>query len=257
MRDQVKLNKWDPDNYDNKVGFVSEFGKQALRLLYTVPGESSLDLGCGTGDLTYEIFKLGARSIGIDYSPTMIKKACEKYPGISFSVDFAETFRLKESVDAVFSNAVLHWVKEPSMAIESIYLALKEGGRFVAEFGGQGNVDMVIKAIYEVRSKYEIDAAELNPWFYPSVEEYTSLLEKQGFQIIEAYLFDRPTKLKGEERGLRDWLDIFFGIFFENLSFDEKEESYKSIEEILRPVLFRNGSYFADYVRIRVKAVKV
>ncbi|MEO1785024.1 methyltransferase domain-containing protein [Thermodesulfobium sp. 4217-1] len=251
------MNKWDPDNYDNKVGFVSEFGKEVLGLLAPVPGESILDLGCGTGDLTYEIFKLGAKPIGIDYSPTMIKKACEKYPGIPFSVDFAETFRLKETVDAVFSNAVLHWVKSASLAIESIYLALKEGGRFVAEFGGKGNVDMVIKAIYEAFSKYEIDAAKLNPWFYPSVEEYAPLLESQGFKVIEAYLFDRPTRLKGGERGLRDWLDIFFGIFFEELSIYEKEEAYNSIEEILRPALFRDGSYFADYVRIRVKAVKV
>ncbi len=251
------MNKWDPDNYDNKVGFVSEFGKEVLGLLAPVPGESILDLGCGTGDLTYEIFKLGTKPIGIDYSPTMIKKACEKYPGIPFYVDFAETFRLKETVDAVFSNAVLHWVTRASLAIESIYLALKEGGRFVAEFGGKGNVDMVIKAIYEVLSKYKIDAAKLNPWFYPSVEEYTSLLESQGFKVKEAYLFDRPTKLKGEERGLRDWLDIFFGIFFEELSIYEKEEAYSSIEEILRPSLFRDGSYFADYVRIRVKAVKI
>lgn len=251
------MNKWDPDNYDNKVGFVSEFGKEVLKLLAPELGESILDLGCGTGDLTYEIFKLGAAPIGIDYSPTMVKKACEKYPGIPFSVDFAQAFRLKEPVDAVFSNAVLHWVKIPSLAIESIYLALKEGGRFVAEFGGKGNVDSVIKAIYEVLSQYKIDAAQLNPWFYPSTEEYTSLLENQGFKVIEAYLFDRPTRLKGEERGLRDWLDIFFGMFFEKLSPDEKEESYKSIEEILRPALFRDRSWIVDYVRIRVKAVKV
>ncbi|HEM55248.1 MAG TPA: class I SAM-dependent methyltransferase [Thermodesulfobium narugense] len=251
------MNKWDAENYDKKVGFVSEFGKEVLQLLSPIPGESILDLGCGTGDLTYEIFKFGAEPIGIDCSPAMIERARKKYPEIQFFVDLAESFRLKSQVDAVFSNAALHWVKKASLAIESIYLALKEGGRFVAEFGGRGNVDMVIKAIYEVLSKYKIDAAKLNPWFYPSVEEYTLLLENQDFKVIEAYLFERPTRLRGKERGLRDWLDIFFGIFFEELSVDEKEESYKSIEEILKPALFRDGSYFADYVRIRIKAVKV
>ncbi|AEE13753.1 Methyltransferase type 11 [Thermodesulfobium narugense DSM 14796] len=251
------MNTWDPENYDNKVHFVSEFGKEVLKLLSPMSGEIILDLGCGTGDLTYEIYRLGAIPIGVDCSTTMIERARKKYPEIKFFVDFAESFRLKDPVDAVFSNAVLHWVKKASLAIESIYLALKGGGRFVAEFGGRGNVDSVIKAICKVLSRYEIDAAKLNPWFYPSVEEYASLLENQGFKTIEAYLFDRPTRLKGKEKGLRDWLDIFFGVFFEKLSLDEKEEAYKSIEEILRPTLFIDGNWVVDYVRLRVKAVKI
>ena len=249
--------EWDSNLYDDKISFVSKLGRDVVTLLNPQPGERILDLGCGTGDLTNEILLAGADPVGIDYSSSMIETAMSKYPNITFKVDNGETFRVSESFDAVFSNAALHWMTRPRMVIESVWLALRNGGRFVAEFGGKGNVAAITKAIGQVVSMYGIDASERNQWFYPSIGEYASLLEAQGFRVVNALHFVRPTPLEDGENGLRHWLDMFAGTFFTDMSEVQKLKAYSSIEEILRPTLYSNGKWTADYARIRVKAVKI
>ena len=100
--------------------------------------------------------------------------------------------------DAVFSNATLHWVKPPIQALHCIFKSLKQGGRFVAEFGGKGNVqtitDEIIKQIKEAGFEFK---KEQFPWFYPSIAEYSSLMEETGFRVTFAQHFDRPTPFGG------------------------------------------------------------
>jgi trans-aconitate methyltransferase len=132
------MNVWNADIYDEKLSFVSELGKSLIEMLRPKQGEKILDLGCGTGELTNEIAKLGAEVVGMDASPDMIEKARKKYPYISFLVDRGETFRTQEHYDAIFSNAALHWMKQAESVVQSMALALREGGRLVAEFGGNG-----------------------------------------------------------------------------------------------------------------------
>ena len=55
------------------------------------------------------------------------------------------------------------------------------GGRFVAEFGGKGNVRRVIDAINRAYAKFGIECGLAdNAWYYPSVAEYAALSEKKG-----------------------------------------------------------------------------
>ena len=206
-------NNWDSNLYDDKISFVSRLGKDVVQLLDPQPGEKILDLGCGTGDLTNEILRLGAVPLGIDYSGSMIEKARHKYPNITFQVENGETFRVTDQFDAVFSNAALHWMTEPSKVVESVWLALRNGGRFVAEFGRKGNVKTITDAISEVVSTFGVNASERNPWFYPSIGEYSSLLENQGFRVVYAVHFDRPTQLEDDENGLKHGLICFQGLF--------------------------------------------
>ena len=119
----------------------------------------------------------------------MIQEALAKYPNLQFKVENGEEFRTEEKFDAVFSNTALHWMKRAANVIESVWMALKPGGRFVAEFGGKGNVELVIKGLENALHAFGISAAERNPWFYPSVGEYASLLEKQGFRVTYALHF--------------------------------------------------------------------
>ena len=163
------INTWDADLYDSKIGFVSERGKEVVNLLNPQPGERILDLGCGTGELTYEIARSGAIPLGIDLSPTMIEKARRKFPDLQFAVVNAETFRTTEQFDAVFSNAALHWMKGAAAVIKSVWLALRPGGRFIAEFGGKGNVNTIMQGITGVLAEHGISAAERNPWYFPSI----------------------------------------------------------------------------------------
>jgi trans-aconitate methyltransferase len=253
----VSVNVWNADIYDEKLSFVSELGKSLIQMLGPKQGEKILDLGCGTGDLTNEIAKLGAEVVGIDASSHMIEKARKKYPYISFFVDRSETFRTQERYDAIFSNAALHWMKQDESVVQSMALALREGGRLVAEFGGKGNVDAIVKAIEEVLlTNYGIDAKEKNPWYFPSIREYSSLLEKYGFRVMYANHFDRPTPLPDGDQGLDHWLDGFAGAFFAGLKSSEKDMVYQQIKQRLKAYLWKDGVWIADYKRIRIMAAK-
>lgn len=248
---------WKTELYDNKLGFVSEYGKEVVELLSPASGEKILDVGCGTGDLAYEISKTGATVVGMDFSAEMIEKAQVKYPTIHFFTGNGEQFQLDETFDAVFSNAALHWMKNAKQVVENVWNVLNSGGRFVAEFGGKGNVNRIVKATTAVLDEdYAIDAEKLNPWFFPSISEYSALLEQQGFRVTYAILFDRPTKMEDGEEGLNHWLSGFANHFFANVSEEDKKLLYAKIAARVRNDLFHDGTWYVDYVRIRVKAIK-
>jgi trans-aconitate methyltransferase len=256
MEETVSINTWDSDLYDDKINFVSQLGKGVVDLLDPQKGEQILDLGCGTGDLTKEIANFGSIPLGIDLSESMIETAQKKFPLIQFSVENAINYRTQQKFDAVFSNAALHWMKQAPEVVESIWLALRPGGRFVAEFGGKGNVATIIQGIASVLSKKGISAAERNPWYYPSIAEYSTLLEKQGFRVTYAMHFDRPTPLNDGENGLKHWLDMFSDDFFYGFSSSEKSAIYEEIMVDLQTELYKDGTWFADYKRIRIMAIK-
>lgn len=252
------IHVWQPGLYDDKLGFVSEYGKDVVELLQARPGERILDLGCGTGDLTYEISKVGAEVFGMDLSEPMIEQARQKYPLLDFRVGNAESFEVDAPVDAVFSNAALHWIKDAQGAAAAVWNALKPGGRFVAEFGGKGNVAAIVRSLSTVLEKdYGVDAGTLNPWYFPSLAEYSSLLEGLGFRVIYAAHFDRPTKLGEGEDGLSHWLKGFAEDSFLS-AFDEAEKLaiLQKTADSAQSELFRDGYWYADYVRLRIVAVK-
>lgn len=252
------IHEWKPELYDDKLGFVSQYGKGILGILNVQQGEKVLDLGCGTGDLSHEISQLGASVIGMDLSKEMMKRARNKYPEINFIHGNAENFLLDEPVNAVFSNAALHWIKNAESVISSVWNALENGGRFVAEFGGKGNVEMIVKSITDVLSQdYAVDANELNPWYFPSIGEYSQLLEQQGFRVTYAVHFDRPTQLEDGENGLDHWLNgLAADVFFKDFSESEKKRIFTKVAIHARDSLFNGESWIADYKRIRVVAFK-
>lgn len=256
--------RWDSNLYENKHGFVWQYGEALLDLLSPQPGERILDLGCGTGQLTAKIaMRLrGHEAIaddkiqGIDNSPAMIEKARQNYPYLQFTIADARNFDLDEPCDAVFSNAALHWVKQPDRAIACIYQALKPGGRFVAEFGGKGNVKAIANSLYSALDAIGCPASrEVNPWYFPSIGEYANLLEAQGFDVTYATLCDRLTPLEDGEIGMANWIRMFGSIFLSGLSDEQQIEVIRLVEEDLKPILYRDSRWFADYRRIRVVAV--
>ena len=250
----MKLNT---DLYDNNHAFVSKYGEDIIELLNPKEGELILDLGCGTGDLAELIRQRGATVIGLDSSPEMIKTAANKYPHIQFSVKSATDFSYDKKFDAIFSNATLHWVLDYQKAIACIYQNLKAGGgRLVAEFGGKGNVNNIVQALKRALIKRDLAGnAEKAVWYFPSLSAYTSLLEEAGFRVTFAAHFDRPTLLK-EEQGLKNWLRMFGTFFLEDLDNGMVEEILQDVENQLRTTNFKDGNWYADYVRLRVVAYK-
>jgi trans-aconitate methyltransferase len=241
-------NCWDANLYENKHSFVWQYGESLIKLLSPKTGEFILDLGCGTGQLAQQIALSGAEVVGIDYAPSMIEQAQKNYPDLKFSVADARKFEFPELFDAVFSNAALHWVKEPEQVIKCIWQALKPGGRFVAEFGGKGNVQAIVEALDTIK-------ITKNPWYFPSIAEYTSLLEQQSFCVTYATLFERPTPLEGEA-GMANWIQMFGSHLLSEIPAEQQVEVVRDIEHRLRPKLYRDGVWFGDYKRIRVMAIK-
>lgn len=249
-------NQWASGLYESKHSFVWRYGADCLELLSPQRGERILDLGCGTGQLTQEIAALGAIAIGIDKAPTMIEQARKNYPDLQFEVADAANFHFEELFDAVFSNATLHWIKEPERAISCIWQALKPGGRFVAEFGGKGNIRAIATAINNAIEVAGYPVKPLTPWYFPSIGEYTTLLEKQGFCVTYATLFERPTPLEDGEKGIQDWIEMFANSLMQAIPVNQRISVIQNIENQLRPKLYRDGTWFADYKRIRVVATK-
>jgi len=247
--------RWDPTLYESRHAFVWQYGTDLIELLAPQPGERILDLGCGTGQLTAAIAARGAAVIGLDISPAMLERARQHYPELQFVAADATDFAFAEPFDAVFSNAVLHWINEPGRVAASVWRALKPGGRFVAEFGGKGNIQAIHSALARaiVAAGYSVPD-EVGPRYFPSIGEYASLLERQGFTVTYAALFDRPTPLAGGEAGLRNWIAMFANDFFAGIPLEQHQAVLQHVEGGLRDQLWRDGAWVADYKRLRVVA---
>ena len=256
-KDTVSEKRWDASAYDSKHSFVWKYGREVLELLSPREGERILDLGCGTGHLTSQIAATGATVIGLDKSPAMIERARALYPDLRFEAADATSFHFDEPFDAVFSNAAIHWMKDQDGVADSISKALKPGGRFVAEFGGKGNIRRVRSALREVLDAggYTWDR-ETTRRYYASIGEYATLLERHGFRVTYAVHFERPTKLDGGESGLQKWLEVFADNELAGVPAEERDKVIRDIGQRLRPDLFREGNWFLDYKRLRIVAMK-
>lgn len=249
---------WNSHLYQNQFAFVWQYGESLIDLLAPQAGEAILDLGCGTGQLTAKLANTGARVVGMDSSAEMIRMARQNYPDLIFEQADAQNFQFSQSFDAVFSNATLHWIQNPDAVIACIHRVLQPGGRFVAEFGGKGNIHHIVDALRNALTT--IDSAPqpvTTPWYFPGISEYTARLEQQGFEVTYATLFDRPTPQAPGEAGLENWLKMFAGYFFRGLTDQQQTEVIRSVETRLRPVLYREGSWTVDYRRIRVMAIRL
>ncbi|HMB49463.1 MAG TPA: methyltransferase domain-containing protein [Natronoarchaeum rubrum] len=243
---------WDATAYEDDHSFVYEYGADVLELLAPAAGERVLDLGCGTGALTGKIAASGADIVGIDSAAEMIERARANHPELAFRQADARTATFDEPFDAVFSNAALHWIDEQDAALSTVSDALRPGGRFVAELGGDGNVAAIVDAVLAELAERGYDAD--NPWHFPTVGEYASRLERHGFEVRDATLFDRPTELDGED-GLANWLDVFADGLFAPLAESEREAVVAAVEDRLRPAYYDDGVWTADYRRLRFRAV--
>jgi SAM-dependent methyltransferase len=240
-RAAASTSKWDAADYARVGAFVAELGGAALDLLDPQPGERILDVGCGDGTLTRKIVERGATVLGIDNSPEMI--AAARANGIdAVLIDVAHmTFR--SEFDAAFSNATLHWVLEKEQAARAIFRALKPGGRFAGEMGGEGNLHKLREALDEelIIRGYQPPVEAAN--WYASPDAFAAIYESAGFDHIDARLIERPTPI---EHGIAQWVTTFRKGWLDRAQVPEAERA-----EIAAAVADRVASNIADYVRLR------
>ena len=251
MNNENNINHWNPQDYNKHTRFVSALALPVVELLEPKEGEYILDAGCGEGTLAVEIAKYGAKIIGIDSSEAMVAEAKEK--GLEAYVGSVTDLPYDGIFDAVFSNAVLHWVKDARGAVQNIAKSLKPGGRFVAEFGGEGNVAYLIGAMEAVFAAHTKFGRFEHPWYFPSVKEYRRLLEEEGFEVSYIELIPRPTPIDD----IANWFDIFCNGVTAHLSHEQYRTFITEVKERLESTNYtEENGWMADYVRLRVRAVK-
>lgn len=249
-------NKWDAELYEAKHSFVWQFGKVLIETLNPQAGERILDIGCGTGHLTAQIAASGASVVGLDSSPAMIGQARQNFPKLQFVLENVAAMQFNPEFDALFSNAALHWVLDAQTAAHAMSKALRKGGRLVAELGGRGNIQTIEQAIVSTVARYAGDRIPASNNYFPSIGEYTTILENAGFEVRSAELYDRPTPLEGEN-GMADWIRQFKWFYFEALPPEQRTKALQDIVEDLAPVLHKSGQWIADYRRLSLLAVKL
>ena len=247
--------EWDVERYQNEHSFVWEFGASLVDILQAQPGERILDLGCGSGELTAQIAQHQQTNdaMGMDSDPSMVERAQAQFPQLHFFQGDIRSFQVPQPVDAIFSNAALHWVppQDVDQSVQSISNALKVGGRLVVEFGAKGNVQSIVEAVQEVLPN------AISPWYFPSISEYTTVLESHGIEVLQARIFDRPTPLVDTEDGIKNWLKMFGNSFLVGIDEEELEPLLDQIQDKLKPKLFDGTQWVADYRRIQIVGRKI
>ncbi len=246
---------WDAAAYARNGRFVAELAAPLLEWLAPQSGERVLDLGCGDGVLSEQIASAGCTVVGADASAELVAAACAR--GVDARLIDGQALHFANAFDAVFSNAALHWMRrDPDAVIAGVHRALKPGGRFVAEMGGAGNVAAIRAALYNALALRGVDAAAVDPWYFPKADEYQARLEAAGFEVRRIESFARPTPLPGDVSG---WLLTFAQSFLQSLPAAEREPLVLEVREALRPILGRRivgAVWMADYVRLRFVAVR-
>ena len=243
---------WSPEQYAQQARFVSDLGMPVVELLAPCAGERILDLGCGDGVLTRKLVELGCQVVGVDGSPAMI--AAAQALGLDARVMDGQSLPFKGEFVAVFSNAALHWMPQADVVIAGVWRSLKPGGRFVGECGGSGNTATVIQALVHVLHQRGIDADTVNPWYFPTVEEYRTKLEAQGFSVSTIALIPRPTPLPG---GMIGWLETFVQSFMAPVPVAERAAFLAEVAGRCHATLCdAEGHWTADYVRLRFAATR-
>jgi trans-aconitate methyltransferase len=243
-------NTWTSESYRQNAAYVPALGAAVFELLNPLPGERILDIGCGEGSLTERIVASGADVVGIDASESMIVAARAR--GLDARLMNAEELRFDGEFDAVFSNAALHWVRNHDAMLDGVHRALKPRGRFVAEFGGHGNLAAIQVAI---RSTLAHRGWQTNiRRYYATENEYAERLTQHGFAVRQISLIPRPTPLP---TGVRGWLETFERATLDSIPHGERESFVRQVEALLRPeICDTQGHWTAHYVRLRFLAHK-
>ncbi len=239
--------QWSAAAYAANAPFVPALGGAALALLDPRPGERILDLGCGDGVLTARIAAAGAAVTGLEPDPDMA--AAARGRGLAVIAADAHDPIPGGPWDAVFSNAALHWMRDPALVLSRVFDALAPGGRLVAEQGGFGNVAAVVTALNAARAARGL--AALAPWDFPSPDRARRRLEAAGFEVEELGLHPRPTPLP---TGMAGWLATFAAPFLSDLPAAARPALLAAAEGLLGALHEPGTGWVADYVRLRFRA---
>ena len=246
--------EWNVQKYHETCGRVTEHGLKLINALKNIPNDKVMDLGCGTGVLTNEIARFAGKVIGVDASAAMIKHAAATYPDLEFYVMDACSLKWTDYFDAIFSNAVFHFIKAQDALLDNVYKALKKNGSLVCEFGASGNISRLLGAVEAACAKRGMEY--FLRFYYPTKEEYKNLLERHGFYVESIITYDLDTILKEGEFGIRNWVRQIFNVEMEWFDAGDRDSVLDEIEDALRINQWDGNNWHLPNKRIQVIARK-
>jgi trans-aconitate 2-methyltransferase len=185
---------WDAATYDRVSAPQVEWAERVLARLPLRGDETVLDAGCGPGHVTRHLLERlpQGRVIAVDSSEEMVERARRTLTerATVLHSDLTE-LELDEPVDAVFSNAVFHWVFDQGRLFARMYAALSPGGALVAGCGGVGNLERFLATVEGVAAEPPFDRhlEELpRDWRFLGAEETEARLRAAGFTEVRAWI---------------------------------------------------------------------
>ena len=263
----MKNYKWDAQEYEKHSQGQQKWARELIEKISLNGTENVLDLGCGDGKVTAEISKLVRKGsiIGIDNSAAMIKLATDRhsaaiYPNLSFKKMDAGNLKFDDLFDLIFSNAVLHWVKDHKSVIKGMFKSLKHGGRVLLQMGGKGNAAEIVEVLSELQTKKKWHTYFSGfdfPFYFPGTNEYEALLLDCGFTLNRIELIPKKMDHAGTT-ALKGWIRTTWLPYTERVP-EEKRERFIDIvskKYIERYSANSNGIINVQMVRLEVEAEK-
>ncbi len=204
---------WDGRTYDRISLPQQEWAQKVLARLPLRGDESVLDAGCGTGRVTKMLLDRlpEGRVIGVDGSPSMVDTARDVLAGedrvtliVSDLLDVSPELLTRSwaggEVDAVFSNATFHWIRDHEALFRALGSVMRPGARFVAQCGGEGNVQEWVSVVKElvVKEPYAEHLRDVSAWNFYGPDETAERLRSAGFTDIKTSLEEVP-KVRPED----------------------------------------------------------
>ena len=243
--------EWDAAVYDRVADPQEAWGREVLERLTLEGDESVLDAGCGSGRVTELLLERLPHGlvIGVDASAAMIEQARERLgDSVDLRVASLTELNLESEVEAVFSNAVFHWIDDHERLFARLHAALRPGGSLAAQCGAQRNVAGVLEAVRAAYGQDEFVDAEQPPrgtWNFAGAEETEARLRAAGFDDVEVWTAERPATPSDPRAFLRT---VVLGPHLERMAEPLREPFVEAVLERLGdPPVF-------DYVRLNIAA---
>lgn len=249
--------EWDAATYDRVSSPQLEWAGAVVDRLALEGAETVLDAGCGSGrvsELLLDRLPRG-RVVAVDGSAAMTEAAAVRFAerreeAVAIHCDLLSLDQATVGeVDAVFSNAVFHWIPDHQRLFARLFDILAEGGRMVAQCGGEGNVAAFYAAAAAVSALPSFDEhlSGFDPTHFAAPDETSSLLEAAGFVEVECRSEPRPVHPPEPREFIRA---VCLGAHFERLPAELREPFLDAVMERLGP-----GPEL-DYVRLNISARK-
>jgi trans-aconitate 2-methyltransferase len=251
------------EEYQQASSHQKEWGNKIISELALKGNERILDLGCGDGALTTE---LAARVpdghvLGIDASRGMIEVARRlETPNLSFKLLDINCLEYNNEFDLVFSNATLHWVKDHTLLLSSVFRCLKEHGVLRFNFAADGNCSHFIKIVINAikRPEYAKNFSNFEwPWYMPEIETYQALVNQLPFREVRVW-GENADRYFPDVDAMVKWVDQPSLVpFLECVSSTEKQgfRNYV-VKQMIETTLQQDGRCFETFRRINVLARK-